>query len=57
MKFSTKKGIHFLLILFLITLISCQEEAKNADLIIKNATIWTGNSNQPTAEAKSINVI
>ena len=33
---------------------SCQQEYRVADLIIKNAIIWTGNEHQPRAEAMAI---
>jgi len=33
---------------------SCQNKNKMADMIIMNARIWTGNSNQPWAEAMAI---
>ncbi len=45
--------IYFLLVLTL--LIACQNEDQQvADLIISNATIWTGNDQQPTAQAMAI---
>ncbi|TJY36136.1 amidohydrolase [Pontimicrobium aquaticum] len=34
--------------------ISCQDEVQKADLVITNATIWTGNDNQPIAESMAI---
>lgn len=44
------------LYIFLIVLLfpSCQQEIISADIIVKNATIWTGNLNQPIAEAMAI---
>lgn len=44
------------LFLLLILFSSCQEEKKPiiADLIISHANIWTGNNEQPTAEAMAI---
>jgi len=45
------------LLLFFCLLIlfsACQTESQKADLIITNATIWTGNENQPWAEAMAI---
>lgn len=38
----------------LILFSACQTESQKADLIITNATIWTGNENQPWAEAMAI---
>ena len=47
------KGIYFLPVLTL--LIACQNEDQQvADLIISNATIWTGNDQQPSAQAIAI---
>ncbi|HUW93870.1 MAG TPA: amidohydrolase family protein, partial [Bacteroidales bacterium] len=34
--------------------ISCQDKHQSADMIITNAIIWTGNENQPAAEAMAI---
>ena len=44
------------LYLFFIVLLfsSCQEDFIKANLIIRNAKIWTGNSDQPNAEAMAI---
>ncbi|MEP5613316.1 MAG: amidohydrolase [Cyclobacteriaceae bacterium] len=38
----------------LIVLISCQTNQQEADLIITNADIWTGNDSQPRAKAMAI---
>ncbi|MBK5278284.1 MAG: amidohydrolase [Bacteroidia bacterium] len=40
-------------VLFLV-IISCETKTQKADLIITNATIWTGNERQPLAEAMAI---
>jgi len=46
---------NYLAFLFLfITLIACNEESIQADLIIINANIWTGNEKQPKAQALAI---
>jgi len=43
-----------LLFLIILTLSSCGQNKSSADLIIKNATIWTGNEQQMTAESMAI---
>lgn len=43
-----------LLLLGFVLMTACQKETEVADTIIKNATIWTGNTEQPTAEAMAI---
>lgn len=35
-------------------LFSCQDESPKADLIITNATVWTGDEDQPAAEAIAV---
>ena len=42
----------FYIVLFFLT--SCQKDNLNADIIIKNAKIWTGNLDKPNAEAMAI---
>jgi predicted amidohydrolase YtcJ len=44
----------FLFLFCLIVLFSCQKSSDKADLIITNATIWTGDANQPNVEAMAI---
>ena len=34
--------------------VSCQKETVNADLLLTNALIWTGNATHPKAEAMAI---
>ena len=48
--------IHFQLTILIISFlfVSCQKEITKADFIIKNANIWTGNVNQPNAQAIAI---
>lgn len=46
------KYLYFFFIVLLFS--SCQEDFIKANLIIKNAKIWTGNSDQPNAEAMAI---
>ncbi|HRK52617.1 MAG TPA: amidohydrolase [Cyclobacteriaceae bacterium] len=41
-------------IAFLTSLISCTHPSEPADLVITNATIWTGNEEQPYAQAMAI---
>ena len=43
-----------LLLLMFLSLSSCKEETGKADLIIRNAHIWTGDENQPTAKSIAI---
>lgn len=45
-----------LFILFVLALLttSCQDKVQKADLVITNAIIWTGNENEPRAEAMAI---
>ncbi len=38
----------------LLSFLSCQQELTRAELIISNATIWTGNEKQPYAEALAV---
>lgn len=38
----------------ILALFSCQQSNPSADLIVSNATIWTGNEKQPYAEALAI---
>lgn len=45
--------IRTVLLLLILTIISCQK-VKKADLIVINAVIWTGNSNQKIAQAMAI---
>ena len=49
---SIKQLLLFFSLLFLFS--ACQLESQKADLIIMNASIWTGNENQPWAEAMAI---
>ena len=42
----------FYIVLFFLT--SCQKDNLNADIIIKNAKIWTGDLDKPNAEAMAI---
>lgn len=44
----------FLLFGLLTFVTSCQNKTQKAEVIITNATIWTGNENQPWAEAMAI---
>ena len=46
------KYLYFYFIVLLFS--SCQEDFIKANLIIRNAKIWTGNSDQPNAEAMAI---
>lgn len=49
------KLIKYLFTLVLLTIVSsCQTEHQEANLIVTNATIWTGNKNQPLAEALAV---
>ena len=41
-------------IAILLSLFSCQKNSHNANLIVFNAIIWTGNENQPTAQALAV---
>ena len=51
----TKKATYFCaLLILLFTTLACQNNTTKASLIITNATIWTGNTNQPTAQAVAI---
>jgi len=51
----TKISIYyFLLLLILTTTLACQDNTSKANLIIANANIWTGNANQPKAQAIAI---
>lgn len=45
---------HITYLLLLITLYSCQIDNKEADLIIANAEIWTGNESQPFANSMAV---
>jgi predicted amidohydrolase YtcJ len=42
------------LLILIISLYSCQHKPPHADLVVFNADIWTGNSNQPSAQAMAI---
>ncbi|WP_281991570.1 amidohydrolase [Aquimarina aggregata] len=46
------KYLYFFFIVFLFS--SCQEDGISADLLIRNANIWTGNLDKPNAEAMAI---
>jgi len=46
-----KTGTYLLLI---IILFSCHNDKKTADLVITNATIWTGNEAKPHAQSMGI---
>ncbi len=48
----TRRGYYIFFLLILI--ISCNDEASMADLIIHNANIWTGNDVQPSADALAV---
>ena len=41
-------------VLLSLALLSCTQKENSADLIISNATIWTGNEEQPHAEALAV---
>ncbi|HUH27956.1 amidohydrolase family protein, partial [Gelidibacter sp.] len=43
-----------ILIFFIALFVSCDHKKLPADLVITNAVIWTGNDNQPRAEAMAI---
>jgi len=49
-----KSNIILYLFLLLVFLFSCTDKTPKADLIISNATIWTGDEQQPTAQAMAI---
>ena len=51
---SIKKVFSFLILFVLFTLFSCKNEPIKADLIIVNATIWTGVNEDSTAESMAI---
>lgn len=51
---SLKKHLIFLYFFVLIILSSCSNEAIKADLIITNATVWTGNTEQPIAQSLAV---
>ena len=44
----------FTLSIIAISIWSCSSQKESADLIVKNATIWTANPNQPSASAMAI---
>ena len=46
------RNVFYLILLLLIS--ACQKENKVADLIVTDATIWTGNPDQPLAQALAI---
>jgi len=47
-------GIKLAAMLVILFAISCQNNFQKADMIFSNAVIWTGNENQPYAEAMAI---
>ena len=51
-----KKSVINLFLFFglILSMTACQNKSQEADLIITNATIWTGNDDQPWAEAMAI---
>ena len=50
-----KKYKHsILMIVVLMSFLSCQDKSLKADLIISNSSIWTGNDAMPRAEAMAI---
>jgi predicted amidohydrolase YtcJ len=52
---NNRKGFNFhMIIVLLIISFSCQDKMPTADLIITNAKIWTGNSDQPLAKAFAV---
>ena len=51
----TKKATYFFfLTVILITTLACQDNTAKANLILTNTNIWTGNINQPNAQALAI---
>ncbi len=51
----TNKNSYFCFFLsILLTTLACQDDTQKASLIVTQANIWTGNSNQPTAQAIAI---
>ncbi len=51
----TKKATYFFfLTVILITTLACQDNTPKANLILTNTNIWTGNINQPNAQALAI---
>ncbi|TLP80478.1 amidohydrolase [Maribacter sp. ACAM166] len=52
----TKETAARLFVLFVLAVLtaSCQDKIQKADLVITNAIIWTGNENEPRAEAMAI---
>ena len=51
----SKIGLNILFLMeLLLVIFSCKNESQTADLIITDARIWTGNINQPWAEAIAI---
>jgi predicted amidohydrolase YtcJ len=54
MRITTIYQILILMIILTGTQISCSYKQKKADLIVTNATIWTGNDTQPRAESMAI---
>jgi predicted amidohydrolase YtcJ len=54
MKYSKRIVIIAVATCILVALGSCQKQPKKADLIITNATIWTGNEEQTSAQAIAI---
>lgn len=49
-----KTSFKIILIFVFVAIQSCQNGVQRADLIVVNANIWTGNENQPRAEAMAI---
>jgi predicted amidohydrolase YtcJ len=43
-----------IMVVLLFDFCSCRNDSQKADLIITDASIWTGNSNQPRAEAMAV---
>ena len=48
------RALIFLISVNSLLLFSCKNDIQKSDIIIYNATIWTGNSNQPKAESFAI---
>ena len=50
-----KKSLRYLVaVALLFSVISCQKNNQSSDMIITNAKIWTGDENQPLAEAMAV---
>ena len=49
-----KKAYHIAVLAMVVMAVSCNNSKQSADMIITNARIWTGNTEQPFAEAMAV---